>query len=286
MGTPQSVLDHYLTQQRLKLATVGAVRSQWARMGDNFDGSWQQIERRVLLLITAGQLGSARNGIAYVGRTLDELGAPNDPAGRVMPTAFVGIASDGRDLDTLAQHAVVYAKQAVGEGATSPEALAKAGNWLSSMVGTQMSDAARGAAGVSVTTRPTIGYTRMLSPPSCSRCAVLAGAYYRWNAGFERHLNCDCVHIPCTEDRSHDLRTDPTAYFRSLDAAEQSRLFTNAGAAAIRDGADVTKVVNARLPTAAGGMRGGRAMPEHLYAKAAGNRDEAVRLLTKFGYIT
>jgi hypothetical protein len=43
-----------------------------------------------------------------------------------------------------------------------------------------------------------------------------------------------------------DLRTDPAAYFRSLSAAEQNRVFTNAGAEAVRAGADIGQVVNAR----------------------------------------
>src|SRR5690606_23965723 len=33
-------------------------------------------------------------------------------------------------------------------------------------------------------------YVRMLTPPSCSRCTVLAGRWYRKNAGFARHPGC------------------------------------------------------------------------------------------------
>jgi hypothetical protein len=40
--------------------------------------------------------------------------------------------------------------------------------------------------------------------------------------------------------------TDPKAYFNSLSRAEQERIFTVGGAQAIRDGADITSVVNAR----------------------------------------
>lgn len=90
--------------------------------------------------------------------------------------------------------------------------------------------------------------------------------------------------------------SDPRAYFATLDEAEQNRIFTNAGAEAIRDGADIGRVVNARRGmTAAGGTttttelagRGRvRPMPERIYLEAGGNRDEAVRLLRRFGYLT
>jgi hypothetical protein len=285
VATPRTVVDHYAAQRRLQLATVAAVRAQWARMSTDFDQSWTGVSRRIVLLIGAGQLGSARAGAAYIDPTLAELGTPPvEPVGRVVASAFVGIASDGRSLDDLAYETVIHAKSAIGRGATVPVALQKAGGWLSTMVSTQLADSARGAAGVAITTRPTIGYVRMLSPPSCSRCAILAGAYYRFNAGFERHLNCDCKHIPCREDAASDLRTDPDAYFKSLDRVDQDKTFTKDGAEAIRDGADIYRVVNARLPTAAGGVRGGRVMPDHIYARAT-DRDDAIRLLAKFGYI-
>lgn len=108
-----------------------------------------------------------------------------------------------------------------------------------------------------------------------------------------------------------------------MDAAEQDRVFGKAGAEAIRDGADMAKVVNARrgmttasvygrevlITTEGTTVRGdfGRArrdgpliqrpgqrvrstarvrlMPEQIYLEAAGDRDEAVRLLRRFGYI-
>ena len=102
------------------------------------------------------------------------------------------------------------------------------------------------------------------------------------------------MHIPSREDTADDLRTDPKAYFASLSPAEQDRLFTLAGAEAIRSGADIGQVVNARrgLYTAGGrqftrtnaGKRP-RLMPEGILREAAGNRDEAVRLLKLHRYL-
>lgn len=42
------------------------------------------------------------------------------------------------------------------------------------------------------------------------------------------------------------MRTDPRAYFDSLTRAEQDRVFTQAGAEAVRLGADINQIVNAR----------------------------------------
>ena len=154
--------------------------------------------------------------------------------------------------------------------------------------------------------------------------SVLAGRRYEWNTGFRRHPKCDCIHIPAAEDAPGDLVTDPKRAFEAMDAAEQDRVFGKAGAQAIRDGADMGKVVNARrgmttasvygrdvpITTEGTTVRGdfGRArrdgpliqrpgqsvrstarvrlMPEQIYLEAAGDRDEAVRLLRRFGYLS
>src|SRR5699024_5050468 len=106
-------------------------------------------------------------------------------------------------------------------------------------------------AGVDIASRRGVGYVRMLNPPSCSRCSVLAGKFYRWNAGFRRHPGCDCVHVASTQKAidagsSEGLIHDPYEYFNGLSEAEQNKLYTGAGAQAIRDGADLFQVVNSR----------------------------------------
>lgn len=105
---------------------------------------------------------------------------------------------------------------------------------------------------------------------------------------------CDCIHIPAREDSADDLRTDPKAYFDSLTAAEQDRLFTKAGAEAVRSGADMARVVNARrgmyeaggrsYTTEAAGRRP-RLMPEQILREAGTDRAEALRLFRLHGYL-
>lgn len=52
--------------------------------------------------------------------------------------------------------------------------------------------------------------------------------------------------IPAAEDVPGSWTTDPDRYFQRLSTEEQDRLFTKAGARAIRLGADIAQVVNAR----------------------------------------
>lgn len=245
---PQAAADLYRTQQRLTVATVAAVRAQWASVGNKtLEAAWREIGPRLLLLLTAAQLGAARNAAAYLPWVLAETGQPDDPVGEVNPRAFAGIASDGRPLESLLYGAVVAAGRAYTGGAPTREALAAGRAFLDMVVTTQVADTARAATSAGIAARPRLtGYVRMVNPSACSRCVVLAGKWFGWNKGFDRHPECLCLHIPAAEDRAGDFRTDPELYFDSLTPAEQDRTFTKAGAQAIRDGADIGQVVNAR----------------------------------------
>jgi hypothetical protein len=110
-----------------------------------------------------------------------------------------------------------------------------------------MADTARAAEVAATAQRPWVkGYIRMIEPGACSRCAALAGRFYLFNEGFPRHPRCRCVHVPAMEDVPHDPRTNPNAYFDSLSPEQQDQVFTKAGAEAIRLGASIGQVVNAR----------------------------------------
>lgn len=94
------------------------------------------------------------------------------------------------------------------------------------------------------------------------------------------------------------MATDPKAYFDSLDRDGQDELLGKAGADAVREGADMAKVVNARrgmqtasiggqnvlVTTEAAGRRP-RLMPEAIFKAADGDRKLAVRLLHQHGYL-
>lgn len=252
---PQTSAEHYAEQQRMTALTMAEVRRLWGRTPPREFDAW--FNRNIELLIGLIELAQTRmvsGADGYVGDVLDELGTPVIPDVEISPEPLIGVASDGRALDGLMYSTVITAKHSVAEGAAPAEAWAAAGSQALMMVQTQLADAGRAAVGLGMTARPNVGYVRMVSAPACSRCVVLAGRFYR-KAGFARHPNCNCRHIPAREDRAGDLTTDPRRYFNSLTEAEQNRTFTVAGAAAIRDGADINQTVNARRGmTIAGGM--------------------------------
>lgn len=184
---PQSTSDFYRSQQRLAVLTVAAGRRAWSRMGQDFDRSWADVAPRLVVLSSAAQLHAARSGAGYVSDVLEETDQPNQPDAEVNPRAFVGVAADGRSLDGLLVGAVVEAKTASGQGLASDASLARGGRWLDMALQTLVADAGRQASGVAIAARPRMGWVRMVNPPCCSRCAILAGRWYGWSAGFQRH---------------------------------------------------------------------------------------------------
>jgi hypothetical protein len=266
-----SAETHARQQQRLTSAALAASRRAW-RLGN---------PASLLPALTLLQGYAAQGGVASVADMLAEQNIDVQPQGQVNTNRFTGIASDGRPLRSLLEQA------STGAG-------------LDLMAITQVADAFRVAAGVAITARPRVGWTRMISPPCCPRCAILAGKFFRWNQGFQRHPACRCRHIPTTEDRDGDVRTDPAELFKQ----GQVRGVTQAEQKAIDQGADINQVINSRRSlyvddagtrltrestTRRGGGRGVngvRLTPEQIYRDADGDRDEALRLLMQHGYLT
>lgn len=332
------------------------------------EANWQDQYRtdvgpKIAALAIAGQVAAARESDSYITAVLDELGIDADSPTSLHIPNFAGFAGDGRPVESLFEGALVRAGQSmlnqqrnILEQATrfvdaptlSPaDALKDAEAWIEMVAETLIADAARAAESVAIAQRPWVeGYVRMLNPPSCSRCAVLAGRFYLWNAGFDRHPRCDCRHIPASEADYQDLTTNPNLYFDSLPSAaqldeqypdltvkmrnelgiySQEDIFTAAGAKAIRDGADLGQVVNARrgMNTAAQNQRGwipkGRMVRTNIFGRGvfittegvtkrgaarkamgpgrpfrimpesiyeiAKDREDAIRLLKLFGFI-
>ena len=283
MATPadlSSAAEAYATQQQITAAAVAAARAVRPQTAVN-----------IAQVIAAYQVLAAQQGAAAVAPMAAEQGLSTATAASVLTSALAGYTSAGYPLATMFQTFQTAAQ-------------------LGMLAASAVQDAGRNGASLQMAVTPSItGYVRMLNPPSCSRCAVLAGKFYRWNQGFERHPNCDCRHIPADENTAGDLTTSPDGYFESLSRSEQDRIFTKAGAEAIRDGADIGQVVNARrgmakaqlfgreafhtfegvtrrgvARKAMGSGRPVRLMPESLYAVAT-DRADALRLLKLYGYI-
>ncbi|MFY9190186.1 MAG: hypothetical protein WAN89_02785 [Lawsonella sp.] len=162
------------------------------------------------------------------------------PAGLAIPDAYA--ASPETATAALYAAGVITAKRAIARGAPLQEAIqGVALRSLLSMVSTFLYDPVREAADSLMAASPMRGYIRMVNLPTCSRCAILAGKFFKWNDGFQRHPNCECVHIPMA-DVPEDYAFDFKAAMREgkilgLSAEEKE---------AINMGADINQVVNAR----------------------------------------
>lgn len=131
-----------------------------------------------------------------------------------------------------------------------------------------------------------IGWVRHLTPPSCSRCAILAGRIYRWSDGFLRHPGCDCTMTPVADD-DRAVTYDPEQLAREGKVTGLSK----ADLRALDEGADFGRIVNVRSRSAGLTVSGrvleraGRLTPEGIFREAAGDRAKALDLLSRHGYI-
>jgi hypothetical protein len=292
----QVATEHSRSRARLAERMRREAAEMWARVNRaRISESWLERLPRLLLLITGAQRLAADTADQYVAEILVAQGINPATEGRLDVGSLAGIASDGRPLESLLAQPAIVAKAALAQGRSIEYAMA-GGNALAELIAhTQVADAGRVADEVALASRPqATGFVRMVVGKTCSRCIILAGRWYRWNAGFNRHPKCDCIGIPAAEN-AEDMRTDPKKTFESMTEAEQDKVFGKAGAEAIRDGADMARVVNARrgmqkaadgrlYTTEAAGKRP-RLMPEQILIEANGDRGEAIRLLRLHRYI-
>jgi hypothetical protein len=251
---------YYAAQARLARRTANRVQRLWRTLDrGNLTDSWAAlVGPAVVEAVTAGQLAAAAQADPYLDAVEAADGVEGEADTKVRAASFAGVASDGRALDTLLYLPVISTKQAIGLGASDVDAMMRGLNQLLRMSATQVADAGRTAVGAGIAGRRTIqGYIRIAAAPCCARCAILSGKEFGWNRGFQRHPRCDCIHMPATliaRGRGgrglipprQGLVTNPQDYFNSLSRREQERIFTAAGARAIREGADITSIVNAR----------------------------------------
>jgi hypothetical protein len=242
------------SQQRAVIQTTVTMERLWKRLAAaDLSASWLQgLGAAMVRAVSAGQLVAASTGQPYIEAMVRMDGLSSDyleQAARVDARSLSGVAADGRTLDSLLYLPVIRTKTLIGGGLTLQEALLAGQAQLLRMAASEVADAGRGAAGVAmVANRSVTGYVRTVRSGACARCAILAGRWYRWNADFQRHKRCQCYGTPATEARP-GRRTNPMSFFNGLSRAEQDRRFTIGGAEAIRNGADIYKVVNAGRST-------------------------------------
>jgi hypothetical protein len=314
----QAALSFKKRTEEASRAAERQARTLWGQVdrGRIMD-SWKLLVPSLLQTIMTAQAQATAVAAPYVDEALRVQGGDNPTLGELLPLGLAGWASDGRPLDTLLLSPAFTSIEALNRGATVGKALSFGQAHARMIAATQVADAFRAASSIAATTRRVTRYTRAITPPSCSRCIILAGSDRSWKTDFKRHPKCNCISVPVVGDPREDLITDPRAYFDSLPKAEQDRVFTEAGAEAIRNGADMARVVNARrkasgMAGAAQGQRGSlqrrnvfgqelfttselrvtgsrgqqlvRLMPESIFEIATDHAD-ALRLLKIHGYI-
>lgn len=319
MSTPETAVKHYRAMLRLQRSARAAAAVAWSSLSAAYlSESWDSVSPALVAAVSKIQLDAATRGAGYGGNTLADQGLYEAPEAWVDPSSLAGVSSRGASLGAALYSAIPHTKDLIAGGMPERVALARGREVLQMSAATQVADAGRTAAGLDTFARPRVGYVRMLNPPSCSRCSVLAGRFYRNNEGFQRHPRCDCVHVPTTRTEaaeSEGLIHDPYAYFESLSESAQDKTFGKAQAQAIRDGADLFQVVNARRGMSYAGVsadgtrrgqkvvsdftregttrralwgganpKGKRLTPDAIYAQGL-PREATLDLLAKHGYL-
>ena len=293
---------HYRFSRALSLAAMRTAIRAWRRLDPGaISRSW-----------TAEGVGADLHGTLFIAKRraaaeatpyLDEfLGEPAALGQfRVRPEAWADEAADGRRLDRLLLQPAIRALADQRDGAPPREAMRAGEVSLARLIQSEIQAAGRSADQVEMATRPQVtGYTRMLNPPSCGRCVILAGRFYRWSEGFERHPNCDCIQVPAEEAPESGELVDPAEAVRKGQVNGLSR----ADEEAILAGADPSQVINAhngmftldglkytRTGTTRRGLAGQRLQgarrlrPEAIFRLAGDDRQEALRLLHLHGFI-
>lgn len=232
MSTLTRARSHYRNQQRVALAGVRAVR-QVVKKAPTPAAATSAATTTLATYQFASAINGARTMAAEAGRDLLSV-----------PAAFAGTTQLGWPIETPIETILDRIAQDFESDLQRLTDQMLAG--LDLFVQSEIIAAGADAASVEIVTGPEwTNYVRVLDLPSCDRCVILAGRIYRDLEGFARHPKCDCQHWPVAswaEAEAAGLVTDPQTAFdrgevRGLSLADEQ---------AIRDGADIQEIVNAK----------------------------------------
>lgn len=217
----QSARRHYLWSAALARRAVREARKA-AR-------AESQTGLTVANVVAAHQVAGAAQAPAAMARMLAEQGNAESMQALLNPTAFATPPVLVQEMLRQVEDEQDRLQQNIG--------------WqFDRLVASLVADAARGAESVSITATPNTVWTRYLNPPSCSRCALLAGRVYRWSDGFDRHTGCDCMHVATNEEVAPGLVSDPSQMLADGQVTNLSR----ADRMALANGASWSQVINAK----------------------------------------
>lgn len=301
MPTAEVAQGHYAQRQVLVEAMAAVAASRWAQVDPAaIAATWRAQLPAVAGGLTGAQLAAAQSADPYVASSMAAADVAPAAEGVLVAASLAGVAADGRDLVTLLYQPVITSLVAIQGGQPPARAMAVGMQQLDTMIRTEVADAGRTADQIAMTTKGTPGYVRMVVGATCNRCILLAGQWYRWSADFERHPKCDCIAVPAGQD--DEPLTSPQATYDAMTPEERSKAgWSKAEQEAIDLGADIYAVTNIHRKgslytaggrqytresvTKRGSSPGPRITPRQIFKDAKGDRDEAIRLLRRFGYI-
>lgn len=301
MAASEVALDHAAGRKKLAVAAAAYAAQQWGKVDrNNIAKSWLRLIPGVAAILSAAQLAAAEQADPYMA----EAAPASTVEALVSAAAFAGAAADGRSLAGLLFQPVILALRAIGRGSDVERAMAGGAAKLDMIVRTEVADAGRVADQVAMTAHPEVdGYIRVVVGDTCNRCIILAGRWYRYSEGFARHPRCDCIMLPASQAEAAGLVQDPMAIYSSMTERERAQAgWSEADQKAIEAGADINQVTNAQRSTyTAGGRqftrdsttkrgiaRGrlrARMTPDQIFIEAGDDRDKAIELLRKHGYL-
>jgi hypothetical protein len=243
-------LEFYRAREQATRQAAEQAQAAWAGL-DLADpvGSWtQQVRPQAVAAVEQAQVDTALLAPVYVAAVLLAAGVVAAPVAVLVAGAFAGYAANGLPLAALFDFAFGVFRRALALGVPASEARALGLSRLLTYAATEISDTFRLAVTAASVADPRIvGYERTVHLPACGRCIPLAGRLYRFSTGFDRHPQCDCGMRPVTRAQWESHRdNNPRALFAAMTRAQQNKAFGTDDAAAIRAGADISRVVNAR----------------------------------------
>lgn len=284
-------------RNRLTAATQALALARWREIPPDGDwlASWQVLLPRVVTAVSLAQVTAASQARAGMVASLLEQDWDGELAA-LNPRAYAGwlepdIAPWQVPLESGLLTAPVVEARLRGS-------LDSGGRMLLNLTHEAVAGASRMASQALITATPDlIGV--FSDSPCCQRCAVLVGKRMPHDATFKRHPQCNGTVVAVPRDKPSPV--EPLDPEQVTDLNRWQR-------AAIEDGADFNKVVNAqtgvrggkvlgsRSPLSENGLRtsvgtgrkAGREMrptPKAIYRTARGDRATAQRLLREFGYL-
>lgn len=245
-------------------AVLRVIRAWRQNRSDDFNQAYANAYAPMLSALDSAQQDVADYMVGTTPDVMQSLGSRNLGSEEFAfdTSRLVGWAGNGQNTFDNLWSSVLLGKQSIADGVSTNMALTIIENSLALRSRTILADTARASSLLSAKSHSfTAHYVRMLTPPSCGRCAILAGMPSGRKA-FERHPHCDCVAAWSTDERSLAKHyANATDYLNSLSSQDLAKtLGSQANAQAWKDGADLNQLVNAY-------RRSGSVRPAQLYGR-------------------